>query len=230
MKRFTIFCFAITIFIGHHAFAQLPAGTEYSHTATVRTKAGKIKIALLDETPLHRDNFIALVRSGFYNGILFHRVIDGFVIQAGDPDTREASATRVYGNNGIGYTIPAEITNNAYHVRGAVGAAREADSENPERASSGSHFYIVQGKPIADSLWNQRNSSLAACPEEVKTLYRKQGGTPRLDGKYTVFGYVVKGMKTVDKITKERTDSYDRPLKDVFIKTITLKSEKKKKK
>ena len=229
MKRFTIILFPVLFFAGLSLRGQTP-GRGASERVVVRTSQGKIVLALYDDTPLHRDNFVKLVDSGFYRGILFHRAIRGFVIQAGDPHSKEGLATKVYGEGEIGYRLPAEITQNAYHTRGALGAAREPDRDNPRKESSGSHFYIVQGAPVTDSMLDAAEERLGAeMPPEVRELYRRGGGVPRLDGGYTVFGYVVKGMKTVDRIAGRRTDEYDRPLQDVFIRDMKVKHRKKRK-
>lgn len=215
-------------FAGGSPRAQSPA-REGAARVTVRTSLGKIVLLLYDDTPLHRDNFVKLVDSGFYRGILFHRAIRDFVIQAGDPRSKEGLATKVYGEGEIGYKLPAEITQNAYHLRGALGAAREPDRDNPQKLSSGSHFYIVQGAPVTDSMLDAAEARRGTkMPPEVRALYRRDGGVPRLDGGYTVFGRVVKGMKTVDRIAALPTDEHDRPLQDVFIKDMTVRHTSKK--
>ena len=163
----------------------------------IETTMGSITIALYNETPLHRDNFIKLVNEKFYDGLLFHRIIQQFMIQAGDPNSRNAAKGVALGNGGPGYTIPAEIIPGKFNKRGAVAAARTGDNVNPERRSSGSQFYIVD----------------------------KQGGATHLDGQYTVFGEVVKGMDVVDRIAAQPKDRGDRPVED--IKIISMKLVKK---
>ncbi|MBO4580711.1 MAG: peptidylprolyl isomerase [Bacteroidales bacterium] len=163
----------------------------------ISTSLGDIKVRLYDETPLHRDNFIKLVKEGYYDGLLFHRVIDNFMIQGGDPDSRDAAPGTMLGKGGPDYTIPAEITPDLKHKKGALAAARMGDNVNPQRASSGSQFYIVQNDK----------------------------GTPHLDGAYTVFGETVEGLDVVDKIAKVATDRFNRPIEDVRI--ISMKIVKK---
>jgi len=159
----------------------------------IETSMGNITIALYNETPLHRDNFIKLVNDNFYDGVLFHRIIQGFMIQTGDPDSRNAAKGARLGMGGPGYTIPAEIKPQFSHKRGAVAAARTGDHMNPERRSSGSQFYIVDNP----------------------------NGAPHLNGQYTIFGEVISGMDVVDRIAAQRKDQADRPLED--IKIISMK-------
>jgi cyclophilin family peptidyl-prolyl cis-trans isomerase len=155
----------------------------------IETTLGDITIALYNETPHHRDNFIKLVNDKFYDGVLFHRIIQGFMIQTGDPDSKNAVKGQRLGIGGPGYTIPAEIKPNLTHKRGTVAAARLGDNMNPQRSSSGSQFYIVDNP----------------------------NGTPHLDGQYTVFGEIIKGLDVVDKIATQPKDQNDRPLKDIKI-------------
>jgi peptidylprolyl isomerase/peptidyl-prolyl cis-trans isomerase B (cyclophilin B) len=232
------------------------------------TSLGKIRVRLADETPLHRDNFTRLVEGGVFDSVLFHRVIEGFMIQAGDPSSRRAAPGARLGGTSHGETIPAEIVPGLFHERGALAAARLGNAQNPERASSGSQFYIVQGEvfspeelegvvrrvnearqgeiyrslvqeraaererllavndPAAldaldgetraavDSLFATRELVL---DEERARVYATAGGTPHLDGEYTVFGKVIEGMEVVDKIAASPVDAYDRPLRDVRV-------------
>lgn len=159
----------------------------------IKTTDGTMTVKLYADTPLHRDNFVKLAKSGFYDGLLFHRVIKGFMIQGGDPFTRDTAKVAQYGTGGPGYTIPAEIVPGKTHKKGALAAARLADRVNPAKESSGSQFYIVQDP--------------ANCVH--------------LDGEYTIFGEVVDGLPVIDKIAAERTDRYDRPIGDVKIVSIT---------
>lgn len=163
----------------------------------ISTSMGDIKVRLYDETPLHKDNFIKLVKEGYYDGLLFHRVIDNFMIQGGDPDSKNAATGVMLGKGGPDYTIPAEISPDLKHKKGALAAARMGDNVNPQRASSGSQFYIVQNDK----------------------------GTPHLDGAYTVFGETIEGLDVVDKIAKVATDRFNRPIEDVRI--ISMKIVKK---
>jgi cyclophilin family peptidyl-prolyl cis-trans isomerase len=187
------------------------------------TSEGKIILRLYDETPLHRDNFLKLVKSGYYNGVLFHRVIRNFMIQAGDPDSRRALPGQILGNGGPSYTIPAEFRPGIFHRKGVLAAAREPDNVNPEKASSGSQFYIVQGKKFTDAALDSIETYRLGgrrIPPAQREVYKQIGGTPHLDQNYTVFGEVVKGMDVVERIaevpTSEGRDE-DRPLQDVRI-------------
>ena len=159
----------------------------------IKTTDGTMTIKLYADTPLHRDNFVKLAKKGFYNGVLFHRIIKGFMIQGGDPLTKDSTKVAMYGTGGPGYTIPAEIVPGKTHKKGALAAARRGDLANPAKASSGSQFYIVQDAE----------------------------GCKHLDGEYTIFGEVVDGLNVVDKIASERTDFRDRPVNKVEIISIT---------
>lgn len=185
-----------------------------------QTTMGPIRIKLYDDTPAHRDNFTKLVKEGFYDGVLFHRVIDGFMVQTGDPNSRNAAAGEALGAGDPNYTLPAEIKYpEHYHKYGALAAARTGDYVNPERRSSGSQFYIVTGQkytPEQLGMMQQRRPGMPI-PENVMTDYTTIGGTPHLDGQYTVFGEVVSGMDTVEKIQKAETDRRDRPVEDIRI-------------
>lgn len=184
----------------------------------IKTSEGDITIALYDNTPKHKENFIKLVNDGFYNGVLFHRIIQGFMIQTGDPESKGAPAGKMLGNGGPGYTIPAEFKPENYHKRGAVAAARQGDQVNPTKASSGSQFYIVDGKPFNSNLMAQISYQYGkSFTEEQRKVYETIGGAPFLDGDYTVFGEVVEGMDVVDKIAAKPKDRYDRPTADVKI-------------
>jgi peptidyl-prolyl cis-trans isomerase B (cyclophilin B) len=193
-----------------------------THEAEIVTNYGKITVMLYDGTPLHRDNFIKLVNNKTYDSLLFHRVIWGFMIQAGDPMSKYASDTAMLGDGDLGYTVPAEIMpDKYYHKRGALAAARD---ENPTKASSACQFYIVQGKIANDSTFikSKIRTDGYETPEAHKQVYRTEGGVPHLDSRYTVFGEVVKGMNVVDKIAAVDTDKNDRPKKNVRIKTVKM--------
>lgn len=182
----------------------------------IKTSYGDIKIRLYDETPLHRDNFIKLVKEGYYNDLLFHRVINSFMIQGGDPNSRNAQPGQQLGMGGPGYTIPAEIDTNLIHKKGVLSAARMGDNVNPKRESSGSQFYIVQGKTYNDNELDMMESRMGRkyTPEQ-RQAYKTIGGTPHLDGSYTVFGEVIEGLDVVDKIAAVKTLPGDRPQVDV---------------
>ena len=235
----------------------------------IKTSEGDITVRLYDETPRHRDNFLKLAKEGYYEGTLFHRVIKNFMIQGGDPNSKDAPAGMMLGTGGPGYTIPAEILPQFIHKRGALAAARQGDEVNPERASSGSQFYIVWGqvynegqmgllakqmqmqaeqtvfnrlagehrKEIMDLRRNRDQAGLmelqndliaqthaiiaeqgnAGLTDEQKKTYTTIGGTPHLDGQYTVFGEVLEGLDIVEKIQNTETATGDRPKQDIKI-------------
>lgn len=190
---------------------------EKEQMVKISTDYGVIILKLYNETPLHRDNFIKLAKDSFYNGTLFHRVIAGFMIQGGDPESKAAVAGAMYGNGGPGYTIPAEFNDKLFHKKGALAAARTGDAQNPQRRSSGSQFYIVQGKTYSQMQLNQMEQQVAKrIPPEHKEVYKTIGGTPFLDLMgYTVFGEVIMGFEVMDKIAAAKTLSGDRPVKDI---------------
>lgn len=199
----------------------------------ISTSYGDMKLVLYNETPKHRDNFIKLVKEGFYDSTLFHRVIQTFMIQGGDPESKNAQKGAMLGNGGPGYTIPAEFDTNFIHKRGALAAARMGDGVNPTKASSGSQFYIVQGKKYTkEELDEVRKKidkradkpSATNYSEEQYKAYETEGGTPQLDMSYTVFGEVIEGFDVIDKIAAASKGRADRPKKDVVM---TMKIVKK---
>ncbi len=185
-------------------------------------------------TPLHRDNFLRLSKAGFYDSLLFHRVIRNFMIQAGDPDSREGHPGKplsLGGSGGPGYWIPAEFRTSLFHKRGALAAARTGDDVNPTRASSGSQFYIVQGKVFTDAGMDSLETGRLKgrkIPAEYRAVYKTIGGAPHLDQNYTVFGEVIKGMEVVDSIAASSTSGppLDRPVKEVRILKVKLVSRR----
>lgn len=189
----------------------------------LETDMGDIRIVLSDSTPLHRDNFVRLVEEGYFDSLLFHRVIENFMIQGGDPDSRYAEPGARLGEGGPDYTVPAEFRYpELVHRRGVLAAAREGDDVNPLRASSGSQFYIVWGRVFTDEQLDKVQRRLderggVTLTPEVREIYRTEGGCPHLDGSYTVFGMVVEGLDTVEAIQRVETDDNDRPLRDVRI-------------
>lgn len=192
------------------------------------TTEGVIVLRLSDSTPLHRDNFLRLVKSHYFDSLLFHRVIKGFMIQAGDPNSVRAEAHQPLGNGGPDYTLPAEFVPSLFHKKGALAAARQGDNVNPERRSSGSQFYIVHGRTIndheLDSVEVARLQGRKISPER-RNYYNTTGGTPQLDGSYTVFGEVVSGQEVVDRIAAMPVSTgqdVNRPLQDVRILSVTL--------
>ncbi len=188
-----------------------------------KTSMGDITIALYNETPLHRDNFVKLVNDKFYDGVLFHRIIQNFMIQGGDPDSKGAAKGKALGMGGPGYTIPAEFNSNLIHKRGALAAARLGGPSNPKKESSGSQFYIVDGNTYSAQdleMFAQRMGRTFS-PEQIE-VYTTIGGVPHLDGDYTVFGEVLNGMDIVDSIAAVAKDQRDRPLEDVQIIEATV--------
>lgn len=230
----------------------------------IETTLGDIVVRLYDETPIHRDNFVKLVKEGYYDGTLFHRVIKDFMIQGGDPDSKGAPAGKMLGVGGPDYTLEAEIKDNLYHKRGALAAARQGDEVNPERRSSGSQFYIVWGQVFKESQLGQLGKQLRmqkvqdvfndlakahrdeimqmrrernraglqelqdqliaeaenkvgkqGLTDEQMQLYSTVGGTPHLDGQYTVFGEVEEGLNVVEQIQNTATGRADRPTNDI---------------
>ncbi len=190
----------------------------------VTTSQGDMVVELYNETPLHRDNFIKLVKEGFYNDLLFHRCIKGFMAQGGDPESRGAAPSKALGMGGPGYTVPAEFNANFVHKKGALAAARQGDQMNPKKASSGSQFYIVQGQQLNDNQISQFESRAAMkvpgfkYTDAQRQAYKTVGGTAMLDMDYTVFGEVVEGLDVLDKILAQPTKPGDRPITDITMK------------
>lgn len=226
-----MFRIILTIFIAAFACSskaqvQVPGRSE----VLLETTAGNIRLQLYDETPLHRDNFLKLVTSHFYDSLLFHRVIKDFMIQCGDSTSRHAPAGTLLGEGDPGYRIPAEIRlPQLFHRRGVLAAAREPDDVNPKYESSASHFYIVWGRVFNDSTiarMQARLDTIYGAPvrltPEMTETYKTIGGTPHLDGGYTVFGEVTEGMEVVDRIQQSPTDKNSRPLQDVRILRATI--------
>jgi peptidyl-prolyl cis-trans isomerase B (cyclophilin B) len=187
----------------------------------ITTDMGEIVVRLFDKTPMHRDNFIKLVNEHFYDSLLFHRIIAGFMIQGGDPESKNAQPDIMLGKGDVGYTIPAEFDSTLYHKKGALAAAR---TNNPEKASSGCQFYIVQGKKISDEELDMisMNTGVYFSPAKRMT-YKMLGGTPKLDMNYTVFGEVESGIDVVDQIAQVQKNNFDRPIKDVHMKMEVIK-------
>lgn len=291
-KKLSGWLFSISAAIILSACSQAKATNEITQTANdidmqntqqtdtnsvkvkVETTLGDFTVLLYGDTPAHRDNFVKLVKEGFYNGTLFHRVINQFMAQAGDPDSKTAQPGQMLGSGGPGYTLPAEINfPRHFHKRGALAAARQGDQTNPERRSSGSQFYVVTGNRYIpaqlDAMENHmkeqqihaefnrlarehmeeiRNMQIAGdtlglknlqtqliaeaetaaashfieLTPEMREAYSTVGGTPHLDGQYTVFGEVIDGMDVIDRIEKVETDGADRPNDDIVIKNMTI--------
>jgi peptidyl-prolyl cis-trans isomerase B (cyclophilin B) len=198
-------------------FAGLCCQAQQKETIVViETSQGTIKAKLYNDTPLHRDNFIKLVNEGWYNGSPFHRVIKNFMIQGGQ---------NADGRMDPGYTVPAEFRDNHFHKKGALCAARQGDQVNPKKASSGSQFYIVQGQVFDDKkleIYEERLGKIFSATQ--RQAYKTVGGTPHLDGDYTVFGEVIEGLDVVDKIAGVKTGYMDVPVESVTIKKITIEN------
>ena len=247
-------------------------GQKKDFVFTIKTQFGDMVAILYDETPKHKANFIKLAREHYFDSLLFHRVIQKFMIQGGDPESRSAKPGQALGNGGPGYTVDAEIVPKYFHEKGSLAAARMGDQQNPKRASSGSQFYIVQGKTFTEAELGQRFRGAAArflddpknkayrdtveqfarnsdqqliqsflnkykakietelginTPEQIKA-YTTIGGAPHLDGQYTVFGKVIKGLDVLDKIASQQTAPGDRPVKDIRMAIIVEELSKKK--
>ena len=193
--------------------------------AQISTRFGDMIVQLSDSTPQHRDNFVKLAEEGFYDSLLFHRVIRGFMVQGGDPTSRNACPGTRLGSGGPGYTVPAEFNADHLHFKGALSAARQGDQVNPQRASSGSQLYIVQGKRAPkwqllnfEATINRKNPGLNfRYSDEAIQRYDSLGGTPFLDMDYTVFGYVIHGLDIIDSIAAVPTAPGDRPVDDVIM-------------
>lgn len=199
-------------------FSFLSCNNEPKDTlAMISTDFGDIKIKLYKDTPLHQENFSKLVKEGFYDGTLFHRIIPGFMIQGGDPNSKNAKPGQMLGNGGPGYTIPAEI--GKLHFKGAISAARMGDKANPERNSSGSQFFIVEGMKVTKELLdNFENRNGIVYTDAQRERYIKEGGRPDLDGLYSVFGEVLEGNDIVSKIASQPKGRFDRPTNDISMK------------
>lgn len=198
-----------------------PLATPTRPLVEVRTELGTFIVALYNETPQHRDNFLKLVREHAYDSLLFHRVIPGLMVQGGDPESRYAAPGAMLGQGGPGHTVPAEIVPGLVHTRGALAAVQQGNQADSGHRSYGSQFYIVQGKTYTAEELAQvaeraaRYGTTVTYTEEQRKDYAKEGGAPHLDGAYTIFGEVIQGMEVVDAIAKAECDGRDRPLKDI---------------
>ena len=190
----------------------------------IETPYGKMIAELYDATPKHRDNFIKLSEEGFYNDLLFHRIIDGFMIQGGDPNSRNADKNVRLGSGGPGYQIEAEFTSKVAHTKGAIAAARIGGPSNPDKKSSGSQFYIVHGTAVEEPNLKQYEARHGIkYPDGIINKYKELGGVPFLDQDYTVFGQVIEGLEVIDKIAALSTDPQDRPHDNVTMKISVIK-------
>lgn len=227
MKRILYSLLLSVMFVGCGGASNEPQ----PRRVEMKTTAGDIVLELSDLTPIHRDNFMQLVEERYFDSLLFHRVIENFMIQGGDPRTRDISGKEFFadgeetGNPRYWEDIPAEINfPTLYHKRGALAAAREGDDVNPQRRSSRTQFYIVWGRTFNDEQLDAQQQRITRAtagkvtlPDSIREVYKTVGGTPHLDGQYTVFGHVVSGLDVVDKIQRTATDSLDRPVEDVRI-------------
>jgi cyclophilin family peptidyl-prolyl cis-trans isomerase len=205
-----VLCFSIS------AFAQ-------KYRATITTAQGKIELFLYDNTPKHRDNFVKLAKKHFYDSTLFHRVIPEFMIQGGDPDSKRAVSGAMLGEGDVGYRVPAEIKPGNIHKRGVLAAARD---NNPDKSSSGCQFYITVGKKYtAEQLDGIAKRTGQKYTDAQKKIYETEGGTPHLDGNYTVYGEVISGMDVVDKIVSQKRNKMDRPDDDQRILKVRVKKK-----
>lgn len=187
------------------------------------TTEGRMVFVLFNDTPLHRDNFLKLVKEHTYDSLLFHRVIRNFMIQGGDPQSRHARPGQMLGDGTLGYTVPAEFRREHFHRKGALCAARQGDNVNPKKESSASQFYIVQGQVWDDAKLDMMEKRFGhSFSEEQRKVYSTVGGTPHLDGEYTVFGQLVEGMEVLDHIAATKTGNADRPVSDVRIISVNV--------
>lgn len=220
MKKISILAIFLSIFLYGQSQTVMTQRIEKKRGAIVEmeTNYGKVRFLLYEETPMHKENFIKLVESEFYNGLLFHRVIKKFMIQGGDPKSREAKPGQILGEGSLDYTIPPEFNPELFHKRGALCAARLGDDVNPKKESSSCQFYIVQGRVFSnEELDRMEANGVGKFSPEQRKVYTTIGGAPHLDGNYTVFGEVIEGMDVVDKICMARCDKHDRPERDVVI-------------
>ncbi|MCZ2101810.1 MAG: peptidylprolyl isomerase [Chitinophagales bacterium] len=205
------------IWIGCLTLILMISCKQKEETYTIETEYGKMIVQLLNTTPKHKENFIKLVNEGFYDSLLFHRVVNGSLIQGGDPTSKTAKPREPLGSHDVGYMIPAEI--GTPHFRGMLAAARQGGDANPDKLSSGSQFYIVQGVPVNDEelglLQAIRNFKYS---DAQLAKYKKVGGIPMLDNDYTVFGEVIQGLDVLEKISMEPTDDLERPYRDIRMK------------
>ncbi len=223
MRKLLLFFCSVVLFIScNPRIADGIRKNDLKKDIAMETDKGTIVIRLSDSTPLHRNNFLKLVKQHYYDSVLFHRVINHFMIQAGDPNSKHAKPDEGLGNGGPAFTIPAEFRSYLFHKKGVIAAARTGDDVNPKKESSGSQFYIVQGRTFTDAgLDSVETFRLKGrkIPAAQRAVYKTLGGTPHLDQGYTIFGEVIKGLDVVDSIAGTPTDRQagDRPVKDIRI-------------
>lgn len=219
MKKFT--SAFILLLLTFNVFAKSPK----NQYVRIKTSYGDCIIRLYNETPKHRDNFIKLTKQGFYNGTLFHRVIQDFMIQGGDPDSKKAKVGQALGDGDVGYTVDAEFRDSLFHKKGVIAAARD---NNPKKASSGCQFYLVEGKRFTDEALDKLEETRLKgrkIPLAQREWYKSVGGVPHLDQNYTVYGEIVSGLDIVDRIAAVKKDAKDRPLQDVPMMVSLLKKK-----
>lgn len=211
----------LLVALGLWCTAALVAQEPKRPLVEIRTDLGTMVVALYNETPLHRDNFLKLVREGAYDSLLFHQVVPGFMLHAGDPESKYAGPDRPLGTGDPGYTLPAEIVPGIVHEHGSLGAARQGDQVNPDRRSNGMMFYIVDGRTYGTEDLDRMAARAARQGDTIsytaanRTAYARHGGTPQLDGAYTIFGKVVSGQDVLTTIARLPRNAQDRPLKDL---------------
>lgn len=211
-------------------FLEAPTGSskKRDQIITISTKFGDMKFVLYDSTPLHKANFIKLAKDGFYDSTTFHRVMNGFMIQGGDPNSKDSNPNND-GLGGPGYTIQKEFSPEHIHKKGALAAARQPDAINPKKESNGSQFYIVQGNVVPENQLKQMATfkGIDYTAEQIK-IYREKGGKPHLDGEYTVFGEIISGINIIDSIAAVKTNRANRPFENIYMKmeVNTLKKKK----
>ena len=225
MKKITFVAFfLLTICLGcsQSVVAQGKSKGKEVRVEMVTTE-GRMVFVLFNDTPQHRDNFLKLVNEHTYDSLMFHRVINRFMIQGGDPESRHARSGQMLGEGSLGYTVPAEFRKEHFHRKGALCAARLGDNINPRKESSSCQFYIVQGQPVDPKMLDMMAQRYGKTfSEEQRKVYATEGGTPHLDGDYTVFGQLIEGMDVLDRIASVKTDRSDRPLNDVRILSVKV--------
>ena len=231
INKLKTYIFGIVIALCNVCAVQAQTATDsVEHEVLLETTKGNIRVKLFNDTPIHRDHFLSLVKRGFYDGLLFHRVIPDFMIQAGDSLSRNATEGQLLGDSPEPYTLPAEIHfPQHFHRRGALAAAREGDDVNPDFRSSYSQFYIVTGNIFTDDMLDRAQERLDSVTHnkiklspKIKEVYRTFGGAPHLDGQYTIFGEVVEGFDVTDLIQWAGRDENNRPFDDIRITRATV--------
>ncbi len=217
IKNFLLLLVFLPLLTNAQNSSGQPRKKKKEYLVTMLTDFGTMHLILHDQTPKHKENFIKLTEQHFFDGLLFHRVIQNFMIQGGDPQSRTAVAGQALGNGDVGYRIPAEFVPELFHKKGALAAARDGNSE---KASSGCQFYVVQGRVWDDAGLDAQKQRITTMngrqpTDEQTLLYKTIGGSPHLDGNYTVFGQVIDGLAVVDSIARQPRGPADRPTANV---------------